>query len=141
MLPTKPPSNPSRKPIRKIKILQIKARNQQSFFSEYFLGTLAAIFAILTVFLKGAGFRFDEASVIALWIVGLIFVARQARRLFKGEPDTATVKVREKKKAEREAARPYRPPEVPRLSKDFSPEPPRGVKGYPPPSPFIKPPK
>jgi len=97
---------------------------------------------VLSFLLMGFGLRFDESAVVALWIVGAIFVARQARRFFQGEREPSLARERDRKRAaESQAARPYKAPEVPRLSKDFSPEPPRGVKGYPPPSPFIKPPK
>jgi len=101
---------------------------------------------VLTLFCKGMDYRWDESIVIALWIVGVLFVGRQAWRLMRGDANSIESKNAEREKEKKKAvlARPiknYKPPEVPRVSKDFSPTPPRGVKGYPPPSPFIKPPK
>jgi hypothetical protein len=144
MPPTKPPSSSAKKSPRKIKILQIKRSKQQSFFAEYFYPILALIFVVLMLCCKGFDFRWDESIVIALWVVGILFVARQAWRMFMGDGATEEKKSKEKEKKKVVLAEPvkdYKAPEVPRLSKEFSPEPPRGVKGYPPPSPFIKPPK
>jgi hypothetical protein len=140
MAPTRPQSKSPKKPLRKIRILQIKRGQQKSFFSEYFYQTLLAIFAVLTFLLMGFGMRWDESSVIALWIVAILFVARQTWRVFRGEAEPA--KAKEKKTVVlAEPVKNYKPPEVPRVSKDFSPLPPPGDKRYPPPSPFIKPPK
>jgi hypothetical protein len=146
MLPTKPKSNPQKRPPKKIKVLQIRKSPRQSFFAEYFYQVLAILFGILTLFCKGMNYRWDESVVIALWIVGILFVSRQAWRLVQGDAAPAESKRKEKEKEKKkivlgEPVKNYKPPEVPRLSKDFSHEPPRGVKGYPPPSPFIKPPK
>jgi len=141
---TKSKSNPQKRPQKKIKVLQIKKGPQQSFFSEYFYQILGVLFGVLTLFCKGLEYRWDESIVIALWIVGILFVARQAWRLIQGEPTANKEKQRGKDKKKVVLAQPvknYKPPEVPRVSKDFSHVPPRGVKGYPPPSPFIKPPK
>jgi hypothetical protein len=141
MLPTKPKSN-SRKPEKRIKILQIKKTQEQSLFSEYFYPILGVIFAALTFLLIGFGLRWDESGVVALWIVAIIFFARQVKRSVKGEK--TPVRVKAKEKAPFVLAAPpvknYKPPELPRVSKDFRPMPPAGDKRYPPPSPFIKPP-
>jgi hypothetical protein len=140
MAPIRPQSKAQKKPLKKIKVLQIKRGQQKSFFSEYFYHTLAALFAILTFLLMGFGMRWDESGVIALWIVAILFVARQIWRAFRGEAEPA--KAKEKKHLVlAQPVKKYKPPEVPRVSKDFSPLPPPGDKRYPPPSPFIKPPK
>jgi hypothetical protein len=133
-----PQSNPRKKPAKKIKILQLKKAEQKSLLAEHFYLFLGILFCVVTFFLAGFGFRFDESAVISLWIVGIIFFARQLLRFMKGEEAP--------KKPERQplAAMPpkkYTPPALPRVSKDFSPMPPAGDKRYPPPSPFIKPPK
>jgi hypothetical protein len=132
-------SNTQKPPGRKIKILQIRKTEQQSLLSQYFYLLLGVVFAFLISIMMGFGMRWDEAGVIALWIAGMIFVGRLVRRGLKGER-----KVEKEKKKPMVLAEPvkdYKPPEVPRVSKDFSPLPPAGDKRYPPPSPFIKPPK
>lgn len=139
MPPTKPKPSPQQPPGRKIKILQIKKSQQQSLVSEHFYLLIGILFVVLTFILMGFGMRWDEAGVIALWIAGMLFVGRQIRRSLKGE----RTEEREKKKPVvlAEPVKDYKPPELPRVSKDFSPLPPAGDKRYPPPSPFIKPPK
>jgi hypothetical protein len=138
MPPTKPPSSPQKKPVKKIKILQVKRIERKSLLTEHFYLFLGILFAVVTVLLMGFGFRADEAAVIGLWIVGIVFFIRQVVRFVKEEPVPA-------KQAKKEIAAPpqkkYTPPALPRVSKDFSPMPPAGDKRYPPPSPFIKPPK
>jgi len=144
MPPTKPHSNSQKKPVKKIKILQIKTGTPQSFFSEYFYPILGIFFVVLTILLIGFGLRWDESGVVALWVVAIIFVARQVWRSLKGEAAPARGKNKDRDKKKVGLAGPvknYKPPEVPRVSKDFSPLPPPGDKRYPPPSPFIKPPK
>src|SRR5579863_3178651 len=91
-------SNPQKRPQKKIKILQIQRGPQQSFFAEYFYQTLGVLFAILTLVCMGLDYRWDESIIIALWIVGILFVARQAWRLVKGEPAAEAKKDKEKKK-------------------------------------------
>ena len=140
MPPTKPPTGSKKKPVKKIKILQIKTVRQKPLLSEYFYVFLGVLFVILTFLLLGFGLRWDEAGVVALWVVGILFIGRQVWRAMNGE--TSAAKEKEKKKVVLAApVKNYKPPEVPRVSKDFSPLPPAGDKRYPPPSPFIKPPK
>ncbi len=138
MPPTKPQSNPPKKPVKKIKILQVKGPGQKSLLSEHFYLFLGFLFAVLTFSLMEFGLRLDEAAVVALWITGIIFFVRQVKRFMKGE---AAPKKEEKKPLASLPEKKYTPPALPRVSKDFSPMPPAGDKRYPPPSPFIKPPK
>jgi|GEM_PF-1384101 len=139
MAPINSKSNAQRPPGRKIKVLQVKKAQQPSLISEYFYFLLGILFVLLTFVMMGFGMRWDEAGVIALWIVGIIFVGRQVRRSLRGERNFE----KEKKKSDAlaEPLTDYKPPALPRVSKDFSPLPPAGDKRYPPPSPFIKPPK
>jgi hypothetical protein len=138
MLPTKPQSNPRKKPVKKIKILQVKRIEQRSLLSEHFYPFLGILFAVVTFFLAAFGLRLDESVVIALWIVGVIFVVRQTVKFMKNEP---APKKEEKRSLASIPSKKYTPPALPRVSKDFRPMPPEGDKRYPPPSPFIKPPK
>ncbi|HYL63700.1 MAG TPA: hypothetical protein VE077_13865 [Candidatus Methylomirabilis sp.] len=140
---TKPQSNPTKRPQKKIKILNVKKAEPASLLAEYFYPILGFLLVFLTGLFAASGYGFDEAVVIALWVVGILFVARMAWRLMRGETDVP----KKGKKAEKprglmaSVPKNYKPPDVPRLSKDFSPNPPAGDKRYPPPSPFIKPPK
>ena len=138
MPPTKPQSNPPKKPVRKIRVLQLTKNQQKPLLSEYFYPFLAILFALTTFLLMGFGFRADEAAVIGLWIAAIIFSIRQVVRFLKNEPAQAKP---EKKEPVPQQPKKYVPPALPRVSKDFSPMPPAGDKRYPPPSPFIKPPK
>jgi hypothetical protein len=138
MPPTKPQSNPQKKPPKRIRILQVKRVDQKPFLSEFFYPLLGAVFCVITLFLSAAGLRFDESAVVGLWIVAILFVGRQVKQFLKGE--TAPKKVVKRPLASIPEKK-YTPPALPRVSKDFSPMPPAGDKRYPPPSPFIKPPK
>ncbi len=138
MPPTKPQSNPQKKPVKKIKILQVKRTQQKSLLSEHFYPILGILLVVITFFLMAFGFRWDESAVIGLWIVGIIFVGRQVVRFVKNEP---APKKEQKKSLASLPPKKYTPPALPRVSKDFRPMPPKGDKRYPPPSPFIKPPK
>jgi hypothetical protein len=138
MPPTKPQFDPRKKPVKKIRILQLGGRRQKSLVSEHFYLFLGILFAVSTFFLKAFGLRLDESAIVGLWIVAIVFSVRQVRRFMKGD---AAPKKEEKKDAIGQPVKPYTPPALPRVSKDFSPMPPAGDKRYPPPSPFIKPPK
>jgi hypothetical protein len=138
MPPTTPKPNPRKRPEKKIKVLQVKRTQQKSLLSEHFYSTLGILFAVVLFFLTASGFSFYESAVIGLWIVGIIFFIRQAVQFMKGEP---APKKEEKKPLASLPSKKYTPPALPRVSKDFRPMPPAGDKRYPPPSPFIKPPK
>jgi hypothetical protein len=138
MPPTKPPSNPRQKPLKKIKILHVKRTEQKSLLSEHFYPLLGILFVVVLFILASFGLRWDESAVVGLWIVGVIFFLRQLVRYIQGAPAP-------KKEAKRPLAslpsQKYTPPALPRVSKDFRAMPPAGDKRYPPPSPFIRPPK
>ena len=138
MPPTKPNPSPRKRQEKKIKVLQVKRTQQKSLLSEHFYPALGILFAVATFLLTGFGFSFYESAIIGLWIVGIIFFLRQVVRFMKGE---AAPKKPEKKPLASMPSQKYTPPALPRVSKDFRPMPPEGDKRYPPPSPFIKPPK
>jgi hypothetical protein len=139
MPPTKPQPNPQKKPVKKIKILQVKRTEEKSLLSEHFYPFLGILLVVITFFLAAFGYRWDESAVIGLWIVGIIFFGWQVVRFLKDEP--APKKKEVKKPLASMPSKKYTPPALPRVSKDFRPMPPAGDKRYPPPSPFIKPPK
>jgi hypothetical protein len=138
MQPTKPQSNPQKKPVKKIKILKVGRTQQKSLLSEHFYLILGVLFVATTLFGTAFGLRFDEAGVVGLWVAAILFFVRQVVRFVKNEPAPQKT---EKKELVASAEKKYVPPALPRVSKDFSPMPPAGDKRYPPPSPFIKPPK
>jgi len=138
MPPTKPYSNPRKKPVKKIKILQVKRTEQKSLLSEHFYPFLGILFVVVMFILAAFGLRWDESAVVGLWIVGIILFVRQLVQYMKGAPPP---KKEEKKPLASLPPQKYTPPALPRVSKDFRPMPPEGDKRYPPPSPFIKPPK
>jgi hypothetical protein len=138
MPPTKPKPNPQKKPVKKIRILQVKRTQQKSLLSEHFYPFLGILFAAITFFLAAFGMALDESAVVGLWIVGIIFFVRQVITYLKNEP---TPKKDARKPLASLPSKKYTPPALPRVSKDFRPMPPAGDKRYPPPSPFIKPPK
>jgi hypothetical protein len=138
MLPTKSHSNPRKKPVKKISILQVKRTEQESLLSEHFYPFLGILFVVAMFILAAFGLRWDESAVVGLWIVGVIFFGRQLVQYMKGAP--APKKAGRKPLASLPPQK-YTPPALPRVSKDFRAMPPAGDKRYPPPSPFIKPPK
>jgi hypothetical protein len=138
MPPTKPKPNPRKRPEKKIKVLQVKRTQQKSLLSEHFYPVLGILFVIATFFLTAFGFTLYESAIIGLWVVGIVFFIRQVVQFMKGE---AAPKKVEKKPLASMPSKKYTPPALPRVSKDFRPMPPAGDKRYPPPSPFIKPPK
>jgi hypothetical protein len=138
MATTNPPSNSRKKPVKKIKILQLKRMEPKSLLAEHFYPFLGILFVVITFFAMSFGMRWDESGVIGLWVVGIIFFVRQVVRFIKGEP---APKKPERKPLASLPSPKYTPPALPRVSKDFRPMPPEGDKRYPPPSPFIKPPK
>jgi hypothetical protein len=138
MPPPKPQSDLRKKPVKKIRILELGRSQQRSLVSEHFYLFLAIVFAVSTFLLQGFGLRLYESAIVGLWIVAIVFSVRQVRRFIKGD---AAPRKEAKKDAVVQPVKPYTPPALPRVSKDFSPMPPAGDKRYPPPSPFIKPPK
>jgi hypothetical protein len=138
MPPTKPQADPRKKPIKKIKILSVNRTEQKSLLSEHFYPFLGILFGVVLLILASFGLRWDESAVVGLWIVGIIFFLRQLVRFLKG---AAAPKKEEKKPLASLPPQQYTPPALPRVSKDFRAMPPEGDKRYPPPSPFIKPPK
>jgi hypothetical protein len=138
MPPIKRQSNPGNKPVKKIKILQVKRTEQKSLLSEHIYPFLGILFVLVMFVLASFGLRWDESAVVGLWVVGIIFFVRQLVQYMRGAPAS---KKEEKKPLASLPPQKYTPPALPRVSKDFRPMPPEGDKRYPPPSPFIKPPK
>jgi hypothetical protein len=75
MLPNKPQSNYSRKPIRKIRLLKIGPRKSKSLFEEYFYGFAIAISLVVMILGKAGGLSGYEAIVTGLWVGGFMWAA------------------------------------------------------------------
>ena len=86
MPPTTPHSNPRKKPVKKIKILQVKRTEQKSLLSEHFYPFLGILFVVATFFLTAFGLHFYESAIVGLWIVGIIFFVKQVVQYIKGTP-------------------------------------------------------
>jgi hypothetical protein len=83
MPPNRPPSNYSKRPIRKVRLPKIGPKNTKGFFEEYFYGCLAAIFLGVTVLMRAGGMSTYNALVVGLWLTVFIWFARQAKLYFK----------------------------------------------------------
>src|SRR5467141_3418347 len=83
MLPNKPQSNYSRKPIRKIRLLKIGPRKSKSLFEEYFYGFAIAISLVVMILGKAGGLSGYDAIVTGLWVGGFMWAAWVLRRYRK----------------------------------------------------------
>jgi hypothetical protein len=73
MLPNKPPSNYSKKPVRRVRLLKIGPRKTKSLFEEYFYGFALAIGLIVMVLGKAGGLGGYDAIVTGLWVGGMLW--------------------------------------------------------------------
>ena len=80
MPPNKPPSNYSKKPVRKVRLLKIEPRKTKSLFEEYFQGFAVAITLTVMVLGKAGGLGGFDAIVTGLWVGGILWFGR----VFKG---------------------------------------------------------
>jgi hypothetical protein len=76
MPPNKPPSNYSRKPVRKVRLPKIEPRKTKSLFEEYFYGFTVAITLIVMVLGKAGGLGGYDAIVTGLWVGGILWFGR-----------------------------------------------------------------
>lgn len=83
MPPNKPPSNLSKKPIRKVHVPKIGAKSTTGFFEEYFYGCLVALFLAVTILMKAGGMSTYNTLVLGLWVTGFTWFVRLVRQYFK----------------------------------------------------------
>jgi hypothetical protein len=73
MPPNKPPSNYSRKPVRKVRLPKLGPRKTKSLFEEYFYGFAVAITLTVMVLGKAGGLGGYDAIVTGLWVGGILW--------------------------------------------------------------------
>jgi hypothetical protein len=83
MLPNKPQSNYSKRPVKRIRLLKIGPRESKSLFEEYFYGFLAAICLAVMILGKAGGLSGYDALVTGLWVGGFVWCAWVLRRYQK----------------------------------------------------------
>ena len=83
MPPNKPPSNYSKKPVRRVRLLKIGPRKTKSLFEEYFYWFVAVICFAVMVLGKAGGLSGYDAVVLGLWVGGFLWSASVLRRYRK----------------------------------------------------------
>ena len=83
MLPNKPQSNYSKRPVRRVRLLKIGPRTTKSLFEEYFYGFVVMIWVAVTILGKAGGLSGYDAIVTGLWAGGFMWFAGQMRRYRK----------------------------------------------------------
>jgi len=69
----KPPSNYSKKPARRVRLLKIGSQKTKSLFEEYFYGFAVAIALTVMVLGKAGGLDGYDAIVTGLWVGGILW--------------------------------------------------------------------
>ena len=136
MSPKSPQSNYSKKPVKRVRLLKIGAPKTKGLFEEYFYGFLAAIFLALFIMLVAGGMDTSTATVTGLWVAGLTWFAREAKRYFREKSEPAPRKRRaETSKAPAQTAKvPLSPNMKPMIGPQWPLKSP-GAPGQPGPSP------
>jgi len=80
MQPNKPPSNYSKRPIKRVRLVKIGPRKARSLFAEYFYGFVVAISLAIIILGKAGGLSGYDAVVTGLWVGGFIWFAWVMRR-------------------------------------------------------------
>jgi hypothetical protein len=83
MLPNKPQSNYSKRPVKRIRLLKIGPRKTKSLFEEYFYGFVAMICVAVMILVKAGGLGGYEAIVTGLWVGGFTWSAWVLRGYWK----------------------------------------------------------
>src|SRR5258708_6682601 len=86
MPPYKPPSNYSKKPIKRIRLLMIGPRKTKSLLEEYFYGFAITISIDVTILGKAGGLSGYDAIIIGLWVGGFMWCAWVLRRYRREQP-------------------------------------------------------
>jgi hypothetical protein len=89
MPPNKPPSNYSKKPVKRIRLLRIVPRKSKSLFEEYFYGFLVAICLAVMILGKAVGLSGYDAMLMGLWVGGFTWCAWVLRRYRKEKTSPA----------------------------------------------------
>jgi hypothetical protein len=91
MLPNKPQSDSSRKPIKRIRLLKIGPGKSKSLFEEYFYGFAIAISLVVMILGKAGGLSGYDAIVIGLWVGGFMWAGWVFRRYRKEQASPARI--------------------------------------------------
>jgi hypothetical protein len=91
MLPNKPLSNYSKKPVRKVRLLKIGPPKTKSLFEEYFYGIAVTISLIVMLLGKAGGLGGYDAVVTGLWVGGILWFGWQLRNYRKAQGVTGSI--------------------------------------------------
>lgn len=80
---SKPFSNFSRRPIRRLLLPKIGPLKSKGLFEEYFYGCLAMIFVVVAIVGKAGGMSAYNAIMVGLWVTGFVWFARQLKLYLK----------------------------------------------------------
>jgi len=93
MPPTSPQPSYTKKPVRRLRLPKIGPPKTKGFFEEYFYATLGVFFAVVALLGWAGGMPGSEALVIAAWLTGLGWFAKQLRDYFGEKSQVANEKV------------------------------------------------
>ncbi|SRR6266849_150593 len=83
MPPNKPQSNYSKRPVKRIRLVQIGPRKSKSLLEEYFYGIVTGICIVVAILGKAGGLSSYNAVVTGLWVGGFLWCAGVLRRYRK----------------------------------------------------------
>ncbi len=83
MAPSKPPSNFSRRPVRRLLLPKIGPLKNQGLFEEYFYALLVTIFLVVSILGKAGGMSVYNALLVGLWLTVGAWFARQLKLYLK----------------------------------------------------------
>jgi len=90
-MPPNKPSNYSKKPVRRVRLLKIGPRKTKSLFEEYFYGIAVTISLIVMVLGKAGGLGGYDAIVTGLWVGGMLWFGWQLRNCRKAQGITGSI--------------------------------------------------
>ena len=93
MPPTSPQPSYTKRPVRRLRLPKIGPPKTKGFFEEYFYACLGIFFAVVAILGWAGGMGGYEALVMAAWLTGAAWFAKQVREYY-----------REKSKVENEKA-------------------------------------
>jgi len=73
----------TKKPVRRLRLPKIAQPKTIGFFEEYFYATLAVFFGVVAILGWAGGMPLTEALVIAAWLTGFGWFAKQLRDYFQ----------------------------------------------------------
>jgi hypothetical protein len=83
MASSKPSSNFSRRPVRRLLLPKIGPLKNKGLFEEYFYALLAMIFFVVAILGKAGGMSAYNALLVGLWVTVFLWFARQLKLYFK----------------------------------------------------------